>query len=246
MIVNAINEGWEVIYHRAHALLAAQLGGFWKKSEYPIRYNETLGALTHHDDLEKEWEEENELTDKGAPIDFTLKEIDSKASLDDWKKHIHESLYRGRWVTYLTSMHFVNINAVQCKKDFLLNTFAEEQKSYQQQLLEMMNIEESDGRRAYHFFNWCDSLSLILCKNQIPDDGRMLQVSHVSDNNIHFVKKSSDEFVTVIPWPFEDDIFKVCIDSIHLSKVLFNSNDMLRNELKKAPINQKEWIFKRE
>ncbi|NJR51776.1 MAG: DUF3891 family protein [Leptolyngbyaceae cyanobacterium CSU_1_3] len=31
MIVNFNKDGWDVIYHRAHALLAAQLGGQWRK-----------------------------------------------------------------------------------------------------------------------------------------------------------------------------------------------------------------------
>lgn len=71
MIANLTATGWEIIYHRAHALLAAQLGGHWKQSKSPIRLYETIAAISHHDDLEKEWEE-NILTEAGAPFDFTL------------------------------------------------------------------------------------------------------------------------------------------------------------------------------
>ncbi len=71
MIVNATQNGWEIIYHRAHALLAAQLAGQWRRKDAPARLYETIAAISHHDDLEKEWEEDS-LTEAGAPKDFTL------------------------------------------------------------------------------------------------------------------------------------------------------------------------------
>ncbi|MBD0304742.1 MAG: DUF3891 family protein, partial [Tolypothrix sp. T3-bin4] len=71
MIVNATPNGWEIIYHRAHALLAAQLAGQWRRKDAPARLYETIAAISHHDDLEKEWEEDN-LTEAGAPKDFLL------------------------------------------------------------------------------------------------------------------------------------------------------------------------------
>jgi hypothetical protein len=71
MIVNQTKNGWEIIYHRAHALLAAQIGGQWDKTKAPAHFYETIAAISHHDDLEKEWEDA-QLTDAGAPLDFTL------------------------------------------------------------------------------------------------------------------------------------------------------------------------------
>ncbi len=58
MIVNLIENGWEVIYHRAHALLAAQLASQWRRADAPARLYETIAAISHHDDLEREWEED--------------------------------------------------------------------------------------------------------------------------------------------------------------------------------------------
>lgn len=37
MIVNATRNGWEIIYLRAHALLAAQLAGQWRRANAPAR-----------------------------------------------------------------------------------------------------------------------------------------------------------------------------------------------------------------
>ena len=37
MIVNLQSQGWEVIYHRAHALLAAQIAGYWDVDQKSYR-----------------------------------------------------------------------------------------------------------------------------------------------------------------------------------------------------------------
>ncbi len=100
MIVNLTADGWDVIYHRAHALLAAQLGGQWQRSNAPVCFYETIAAISHHDDLEKEWKGDH-LTESGAPLDFTLGEEPPEVSLEKLKKHLEDSLYRGRWVAFL-------------------------------------------------------------------------------------------------------------------------------------------------
>ncbi|WP_243902450.1 DUF3891 family protein [Aetokthonos hydrillicola] len=51
MIVNQHQKGWEVIYHRAHALLAAQIAGHWHPKLRPIRWLETIAAISHHDEI---------------------------------------------------------------------------------------------------------------------------------------------------------------------------------------------------
>ncbi|MEH2056182.1 MAG: DUF3891 family protein [Nostoc sp.] len=71
MIVNATPYGWKVIYHRAHALLAAQLAGQWKRQDAPARLYETIAAISHHDDiLQVKFESNAELTQalQSAPI----------------------------------------------------------------------------------------------------------------------------------------------------------------------------------
>ncbi|MEO0409679.1 MAG: DUF3891 family protein, partial [Cyanobacteria bacterium P01_A01_bin.135] len=106
MIVNLQCDGWEIIYHRAHALLAAQIAGHWDFTCKSHRLYETIAAIAHHDDLEKEWEED-QLTDAGAPLDFTLQRSTSVAQL---RRHADEALYKGRWVAMLISMHQCFLN----------------------------------------------------------------------------------------------------------------------------------------
>lgn len=133
MIVNLAKDGWEVIYHRAHALLAAQLGGQWQSTNTPVRFYETLAAISHHDDLEKEWLDYH-LTESGAPLDFSLAQILPEVSLEKLKKQLEDSCYHGRWVTMLTSMHisFLNRNKKETSEDW--QDFLETQVKDQNQL----------------------------------------------------------------------------------------------------------------
>ena len=180
MIVNLTKDGWEIIYHRAHALLAAQLGGHWRREDSPVRLYETLAAISHHDDLEREWKG-NHLTKTGAPLDFTLGEEPPEVSLEKLKKHLEDSCYRGRWVTLLTSMHvsFLNQNKAGVSKDWdnFLKTQLEDQQRWQKEL----GIVKKDAERGYQFMQWCDRLSLILAQRQVPEDSRALEITHGID-----------------------------------------------------------------
>ncbi|WP_442949572.1 DUF3891 family protein [Nostoc sp.] len=120
MILKAMPNGWEVIYHRAHALLAAQLPGQWRRKNAPERLYEKLAAISHHDDLEKEWEEDI-LTEVGVPKDFILNsDADADANVEKLAELAKNALYRGRWVALLIFMHIsrLNISAVVINEMF--------------------------------------------------------------------------------------------------------------------------------
>jgi hypothetical protein len=239
MIVNPIEDGWEVIYHRAHALLAAQLGGHWRRSDAPERLYETLAAISHHDDLELEWEG-NELTKAGAPLDFKLGSSDgSTAPLRD---HITNARYRGRWVTLLTSKHicFLNQNQRGTSKEW--DQFLDEQIQNQETWRKALGLEKREVERAYQFMQWCDRLSLILVQRQIPADHRALEISNGIDDQRYDLRQLKNEKLTVEPWPFEEE-FTVNIEACYLSELKYGSNDELVAALQKAPIKVLEWTF---
>lgn len=129
MIANQHEKGWEVIYHRAHAMLAAQLAGHWNAKDRPERWLETLAAISHHDDLEKEWEG-NYLTEAGGPLDFTL---DKTTDLDRLRSLTQNSRYRGRWVAMLISMHTSFLNEGKRGESPELDRFLDEQLENQKQ-----------------------------------------------------------------------------------------------------------------
>uniref|UniRef100_A0A832M3G2 DUF3891 family protein n=1 Tax=Oscillatoriales cyanobacterium SpSt-402 TaxID=2282168 RepID=A0A832M3G2_9CYAN len=241
MIVNLVENGWEVIYHRAHALLAAQIAGHWRRSDAPERLYETIAAISHHDDLEKEWEG-NELTPAGTPLDFTLGKSDEVEPL---KQHLNDARYRGRWVTMLTSKHLCFLSQDRWGTSAEWDAFLNEQIQNQEQWRQELGIDKDEAERAYQFMRWCDRLSLILAQKHIPDAGRALEITSGIDGQRYDIRQLNDGKLTVEPWPFEDDQFTVNVEAICLSQLKYNNNRELVEALQTSPIKILDWTFVR-
>lgn len=239
MIVNQHEHGWEVIYHRAHALLAAQIAGHWSKKDSPERIFETVAAISHHDDLEKEWEE-NCLTPAGTPLDFTL---DSGTDIKKLKGLLEGARYRGRWVTLLTSMHTSFLNEGKRGESAELDSFLDEQLKCQEEWRKGLKITKDKAVQAYAFFQLCDRLSLILCSRNLPVGERFLEIAKGPHGQRYDVMEKSDGHVLVEPWPFEDEKFTVNVEAQYLKQVKFKNNAELNDALQKAPIQILEWTF---
>jgi hypothetical protein len=242
MIVNLAQDGWDIVYHRAHALLAAQLGGQWRRADAPVRLYETLAAISHHDDLEKEWKG-NHLTKSGAPLDFTIGQSSSEGSLKALGNHIEESRYRSRWVTLLISMHVCFLNQQNRDQSERWRDFLDQQVQDQAQWREELDVTIEEAERCYQFMQWCDRLSLILVQKQIPEDGRALEITHGIDQQRYDLRQLENGHLNVEPWPFETDQFTVNVDSAHLSQLQYESDEALTAALKQAPVQSLEWTF---
>lgn len=239
MIVSSTQNGWEIIYHRAHALLAAQLAGQWRRKDAPARLYETIAAISHHDDLEKEWEENN-LTEAGAPMDFTLNTDTDIKKLSDM---VNNARYRGRWVALMISMHMSRLNESQRGQSSEMDKFLDEQLQNQKRWRKELGIEKEEVDAAYAFMQWCDRLSLILCQQELPADERFLEISKGPDGERYDIMQSRDQLVTVKPWPFQYDRFTVNVEASELDQVKFESNAELTQALQEAPIKILEWTF---
>ncbi|PZV17937.1 MAG: DUF3891 domain-containing protein [Leptolyngbya sp.] len=238
MIVNLTQDGWEVIYHRAHALLAAELAGHWHKGNVPKRFYETIAAISHHDDLEKEWEGD-ELTEAGAPLDFTLGRGDSTEPL---RQHLLDARYRGRWVTLLTSKHLTYLSQDKWGASKEWDDFLNEQVKNQEKWTKELRVEKDEVERAYQFMLWCDRLSLILAQKQVPEDQRSLEITSGIDNQRYDIRQLNNGNLTIEPWPFEEE-FTVNVEASCLSELKFKDNEALVKALQSAPIKVLTWTF---
>lgn len=231
MIVNLQSQGWEVIYHRAHALLAAQIAGYWDVDQKSYRLYETIAAISHHDDLEKEWEDD-QLTAAGAPLDFTLKQ---ETVPDQLQRHVEEALYRGRWVALLTSMHLCFLNQDKASTSQDIAGFLTEQHRRQAAWRDQLDVSKEKAIAAYDFMRWCDRLSLILCQRQVPSAGRTLEITTGPDGQDYWIRQTEAGQYCIEPWPFTPDTLTVNVDACYLSTLQFTSNDELTSALKSAP-----------
>ncbi|NMF63735.1 DUF3891 family protein [Brasilonema octagenarum] len=241
MIANLDQNGWEVIYHRAHALLAAQIAGHWHPEKRPLRWLETIAAISHHDDLEKEWEG-NHLTEAGAPLDFTL---GKGTDVNSVRRHMQNARYRGRWVAMLISMHMSFLHEGERGESPELDSFLDEQLQNHEQWRHELKITKDEAVEAYEFFQWCDRLSLILCNRVLPANERALEIATLPDGKRYDVVQSDDGNVTVQPWLFLEEKFTVNVEACYLEQLKFDSNDELTQALQTAPIKTLEWTFVR-
>ena len=240
MIVNMQADGWEIIYHRAHALLAAQIAARWNQEDSPQRITDTVAAISHHDDLEKEWSKD-QLTEAGAPKDFTQ---EGQSSAEKLTEHIEEALYRGRWVALLTSMHTCFLNQGSNESPEIAR-FLEEQEKLQQQWRKELGVSQEEADSSYQFMKWCDRLSLILCQHKIPDNQRKLEINDGPNGQKYYIAKTEAGSLSVFPWCFKEDEIKVFVETSHLSQIKFKDNQELTEALKNAPRQYKEWIFQK-
>lgn len=243
MIVNQHEEGWEIIYHRAHALLAAQLAGHWNKRDSPVRLYETIAAISHHDDLEREWEG-NELTKVGTPLDFTLDSSDDQSeALKKLKEMTQSSMYRGRWVALLISKHISFLNECNRGESAEMDEFLDQQLENQEKWRKELKLTKKNVDDAYAFMQMFDRLSLILCQRQLPEDQCALEIAKGPGGQRYDVVKFEEGKVTVKPWPFEDKQFTVNVEACYVTQVKFEDNAEFTEALKTAKIQSLEWTF---
>lgn len=241
MIVNPTPNGWEVIYQPAHALLATKIAAHWRVDQRPQRWIETLVTLAQHDDESGDWTGSGHLSDAGAPMDFSLRETSSLAQ----PALVTEELQsKGQWAAMLISMHMTFLYEPQRDKSRETAAFLDEQVEHQKYWRSALKVSKKEADEAYALFQWCDRMSLILCRRELPEAGRALEVSNGPDGTRYDVVYK-DEVVSVQPWPFEETQFTVSVESIQLEQLRFKNDPELLKALQQTPVTELSWDFKK-
>ncbi|AMM51183.1 hypothetical protein TH61_08325 [Rufibacter sp. DG15C] len=237
MIVNTHEKGWEVIYQQAHALLAAELGFAWRVADRPLHFMKTLAAIAQHDDGQKDWTSSYYLTAAGAPANFTQLPF----SLEQAQQVMKEAKFQGHWRSLLTSMHlsFLHENVRGQHKTW--DAFLDEQLALQGTCRRQLKINKSQAQYAYDFMQWCDRFSLILCRRELPEMERALEISQGPDGVKYEVKQLTSGEVQVHPWPFQDKELEVSVEACYLAQLRFSNAKELAKALQEAPVNLLSW-----
>lgn len=239
VIVNLINGGWEVIYQRAHGLLAVKLALHWRESERGPYWVELLAAITQHDNNQKEFRGDNYLTMVGAPADFM---IASGSPLEQAKSVVDDASYQGRYVALMTSRHTTTIYAAK-REDEAFANFLDEQQKLQKTWQAALKLSKAEVERDYAIMHWCDRCSLILCQRELPSDARRLEVSPLPGGEASFIWERVDKTVGLEPWPFQEERLTVEIEVTVVSQLKFGSDEELKAALKDAPTEVRSWTF---
>ena len=237
MIVNYTKEGWQVVTQRTHGILAAQLGYHWKVSERPERWVETILAIAEHDDAEVELGGQNLLTPDGGPLNFDMGVFE----LAHIEKLSLLTRSKNRYIALLTSLHMEFLYREEAAKNAQAKAFLKEQTALRKQWLKELAITEKEVLRIYDLMEWCDACSLLLCQDLTQPEKRKLEISTGPDKKRYFLVQTGDETITIKPWPFEINKFKINFEWRLIKKLQFSSSDEFRKEFLKAEVKETCW-----
>ena len=244
MIVISHQKGWKIINQRSHALLAAMLA-----YQYDIDVpNEvmvpTLIAIAEHDDGVMETTQQKNLTEAGAPRHFMLKDDSKKVDLTQQVNVIEISKSKSQLNALLTSLHLKFLYGVsKYSENKELAAFLKDQEKFRVDALKHLNIDKKYADRLYRFFEWCDAFSLLICMDKIQANGRKMEISKSPDGDMNqaFYKTNND--ITVEPWVFKNDTFKVFYEYKILEQLKFESIKDFDEACKKSNVQRQEFIF---
>ncbi|MBH8570641.1 DUF3891 family protein [Microvirga sp. STS02] len=246
MIVNSTPAGWQIIYQQAHALLAAQLAWHWPPTLPPDRWVGLLAAIAQHDDEQAAWHGHgghHGLTPAGAPANFTQKEF----SLEQAVGVLAAARFQGRWRSLLTSLHLSCLYEGLRGQKKEIDGFLDDLKARQQQWQKELKISRKEAAQAYALLHWCDRLSLILCRHEIPEMGRAVEIHRGPDGTTHTLAQPGGPGGPVIirPWPFQAPKVEVSVEASVLTQLQFKDDAELAAALRAAPVEPLTWTLAR-
>lgn len=243
MIVNKSSVGLHIIFQEAHGLLAGKIANEIAVKYRPINWFETLIAICEHDDRQLNFDEKDYLSDIGVPLDFT----EERSSVKDVIKRMHRILkYAGNkslWIQLLISYHleFIYSHLIEDSKQ-ITDFFIEEKKS-RQHILKQFKISDKKARTYYEVLRFCDRLSLILCKDEVPDDDRLLEINTSINGETFFIKKTENDEMIITPWIFSTSKFELTVEERILKETQFKSSSQFESVLMAAKPKIKKWVI---
>lgn len=240
MIVNQLDQGWEVIYHRSHALLAAALASQWQETYRPAWWVETLAAIIQHDDEERDWEQTRHLTEVGMPLDFRNTTVES--SLRKARNNLIAAEQQNRWSAWLISRHNHFLMAGSRGQSAEMDQFVDEGIAKRAHWQAALGFDDQTVEAAYGLMNWADTLSLILLSRQVPDGGRWLEIATLPDGTVSRLCQGA-EGLNIDPWTFIAPKFTISAEVRIVPQATFESETAFREALMAAEVAVREWTF---
>jgi hypothetical protein len=248
MIVNPTPTGWQIIYQQAHALIAMQLAWAWPPFLPLDRWVGLLAATAQHDDEQAPWHGRgghHGLTPAGAPANFTQVSF----SLEQATGVLHAARFQGRWRSLLTSLHLSTLYEPLRDSQPATTTFLDELRANQARWTKELRLTKTQVRQAYDLLHWCDRLSLILCRNELPEMGRAVEIYPdplgTGHRAPHLVRQPAGPGTAVViaPWPFTTKELVVSVESQELHQLKFHDDAELSAALHHSAITTLSWTL---
>ena len=108
---------------------------------------------------------------------------------------------------------------------------------------ELKLTKTQEAQQGYDLLHWCDRLSLILCRQEIPEMGRAVEIYHGPGGGpTHsLAQPEASGPVLIKPWPFREKAFSVSVEASVLNQLQFKDDAELAEALRAAPIETLRW-----
>ncbi len=244
MIVSSHQKGWKIITQRSHGLLAAMIS-YQYKIDLPVEIIvPALLAIAEHDDGVTETLADQNLTDAGAPRNFTVADCKSKTDITPLLSLMEIGSSKSQLNGLLTSHHLKFLyDGDKRKTDKGLDNFLKDQEKYRTSVLKNLNINKKYADRLHRFLEWGDALSLLICLDKIQSDGRKMEISESPDGDMSLVQYKPNKDICIEPWPFKSTSFNVFYEYKILEQLQFKSIEEFNEVYKAAKVKQEVFTF---
>lgn len=239
MIVNPHPEGWEIISHYTHGLLAGKVAMQLRPDLRPSYWEDVLTAIVEHDDYLLDFGEKDYLTDAGAPMDFTLDERSDDDACEHAERVYRNSVQKSQLVALLIGRHLEFLYDGKIKKHSGFKKFFKTVHADRKAQSELYGWEKPILKKTYALMRFCDRCSLILCQDLVPSPQRRLEINRTINDKSYFISKT-ERGIHITPWPFGSDEFRLGFEVRLVKKLSFRSNEELSKKLSETRPELKE------
>lgn len=232
------DNGWEIIYQRNHALLAAEMLVDWPEDKRPEPWFQLLNACSQHDHGWRENEKDPLLNEHGHPMDFLHMTTESSIAMS--RRNLRNAEAQSRWCAVLVARHLEYLFSFRPEPEAL--AFSSQTLAQRQGWMAEIALTEDQVEAMYELLLWADTLSLLVCC-QPSEFTRSL---HLAAQGQQFQAAEVEQGVwTVAPWPYRVPSVKLDYEVRHLPQARFDSAEELREELCKTGVTMKTLELRR-
>ena len=126
--------------------------------------------------------------------------------------------------------------------------FLDELRAGQARWLKELRLTKTQARQAYDLLHWADRLSLILCRQELPEMGREVEISALPPGHQRHASYVSQPAgpgtpAVVRPWPFAVKALEVSVEAQELCQLRFRDDAELAAALRQAPVATLRWTL---
>ena len=241
MIVAEFEKCWEIYFHKAHALLAMDIGLSIDHKFWPIRKYLAAGleSIGEHDNGQPRWHQRDNLTEKGTPLDYRERtEVDLKQA----KSVVNQTQYKSSFVAIMVSLHCQNLYQESTDPD--VQKFLAEQKNLRDQYMIHLGTDSQKILQSYQFLRFCDDLSLALCQKEFLQS-KEIPIKPITGKEQIILRTRDDGSFILSPWIFFEEQLVFPIEYYRTSKKFFSSDDELKKDIKLESPLSREFVFRK-